>query len=87
MIEIVGWIATMVFVASYFAPRAQQLRQLQMLGAVIWAGYGTAIHAFPVVVANVLVFASAAWATRKAHAASTPRSARTASPTMSARDA
>jgi hypothetical protein len=63
MIEAVGWIATAVFVASYFPTRSHQTRLLQMCGAVIWTGYGLAIGASPVVVANVLVFSSAAWAT------------------------
>jgi hypothetical protein len=69
MIELIGWLATAVFVASYFSGRAQYMRGLQMVGAVIWAGYGVAIGAAPVIVANVLVFSSAAWASwRDKHA-------------------
>ncbi|HEY2677949.1 MAG TPA: YgjV family protein [Steroidobacteraceae bacterium] len=60
-IEAVGWAATGLFVASYFFPRASQLRTAQMIGALLWLGYGLLIHALPVIVANVLVFGAAAW--------------------------
>jgi hypothetical protein len=63
MIDTIGWAATAVFVASYFSARAQHMRLLQMAGAIIWTAYGLAIGAPPVIVANVLVFSSAAWAT------------------------
>lgn len=60
-IEYLGWGATAVFVASYFFHRPVLLRSLQMIGALMWVGYGLAIGALPVVVANGLVFAAAAW--------------------------
>lgn len=59
--DLMGWAATAVFVASYFFPR--RLRMLQMLGALLWLAYGLLIHKSPVIVANVLVFAAAAWTT------------------------
>jgi len=59
--ELLGWIATAVFVASYFFKRAALLRAAQMLGACLWIVYGVMIQAIPVVVANGLVFAAAAW--------------------------
>ena len=61
MIEHLGWAATVVFVASYFCPRPDLLRAVQMLGALMWIVYGTLIEASPVVVANALVFSAAAW--------------------------
>ena len=65
-VDALGWAATAVFVASYFYTRPRMLRALQMLGAVMWVAYGVIIGASPVIVANVLVFAAAAWtATRK----------------------
>ena len=67
MIDVIGWCATAVFVASYFATPVRNLRRLQMLGAIIWLIYGVAIWAPPVVVANGLVFASAAWTAWKRH--------------------
>jgi hypothetical protein len=61
--EYLGWAATAVFVASYFFTRAQAIKRVQMIGALMWATYGILIGASPVVVANVLVFGAAAWTT------------------------
>ena len=60
-IEILGWCATAVFVASYFFSKPSRLRAVQMFGAALWVTYGLLISASPVVVANVLVFSAAAW--------------------------
>lgn len=62
-IECVGWAATAVFVASYFFARPAVLRGVQMMGALLWIGYGLLIDSTPVIVANVLVFSAAAWTT------------------------
>jgi hypothetical protein len=68
-IDLVGWTATAVFVGSYFFASPTLLRRAQMLGALLWMSYGILIGAAPVIVANVLVFAAAAWtAFRKAPA-------------------
>jgi hypothetical protein len=61
MIEYLGWTATAVFVGSYFCARAEMLKRVQMLGALMWVAYGILIGASPVIAANVLVFAAAAW--------------------------
>jgi len=60
-IECLGWAATGVFVASYFFARPSRLRAIQMLGALLWITYGALIGALPVMIANLLVFAAAAW--------------------------
>jgi hypothetical protein len=62
-IQCLGWTATAVFVGSYFFARPSLLRGVQMLGALLWITYGVMINASPVIVANVLVFAAAAWTT------------------------
>lgn len=49
LIECLGWLATAVFVGSYFFGRPALLRKVQML------------EALPVMVANLLVFSAAAW--------------------------
>lgn len=36
-----------------------------MAGALLWIAYGVALEAVPVIVANVLVLAAAAWAARR----------------------
>jgi len=61
MIETLGWIATTVFVASYFFSRPGSLRAAQMAGAILWIVYGFLIGAVPVIAANVLVFSAATW--------------------------
>jgi hypothetical protein len=61
MTDYLGWIATAVFVSSYFFKRPALLRAAQMSGAALWIVYGVLINAIPVVVANGLVFAAAAW--------------------------
>jgi hypothetical protein len=69
MSDYLGWIATAVFVSSYFFRRPALLRAAQMTGASLWIVYGVLIHAIPVVVANGLVFAAAAWTLLRARGA------------------
>ena len=64
MTEYLGWAATLVFVASYFCTRAAVLRRVQMAGALMWVMYGLLIGASPVIAANLLVVAAAAWTAR-----------------------
>jgi hypothetical protein len=59
--QTLGWVATCVFVASYFFTRASSLRAAQMAGALLWIVYGFLIDSKPVIAANALVFAAAAW--------------------------
>lgn len=61
MTETLGWIATAVFVGSYFFARPGILRAVQMSGATLWIVYGFLIGAIPVIAANALVFTAAAW--------------------------
>jgi hypothetical protein len=61
MIEYLGWAATTVFVASYFCTGNRVLKGVQMVGALMWVGYGVVIGASPVVAANLAVFAAAGW--------------------------
>jgi hypothetical protein len=72
MTEYLGWTATAVIVASYFFPPAS-LRRVQCVGAILWVAYGILIGASPVIVANVLVLAAAAWTTLRSPAPSTAR--------------
>jgi len=61
MTDYLGWLATGVFVASYFFKRPATLRGVQVAAALMWVGYGLLIRSAPVVAANVLVAAAAAW--------------------------
>ena len=59
-ISAVEWLATVIFVASYFFGRPATMRGLQMLGASLWILYGGLSGSGPVLVANGLVIAAAA---------------------------
>lgn len=65
MTEYLGWGATAVFVGSYFCTRDVLLRRVQMAGALLWVVYGVLIAAPPVIAANLLVLAAAAWTERR----------------------
>jgi hypothetical protein len=71
-IEYLGWAATAVFVSSYFCRRSHILKAVQMIGALMWVGYGLYIGASPVVVANLAVFAAAGWTIVRARQLSSP---------------
>ncbi len=75
--EILGWVATAVFVGSYFFSRPAILRRVQMVGALLWILYGVLINALPVIAANVLVFAAAAWTSARSHLAAANATAAT----------
>jgi hypothetical protein len=71
--EYLGWSATAVFVGSYFWSHADAIRRVQMFGALMWVAYGVMIEAYPVVVANVLVCAAAAWTMTRGSAEQPPQ--------------
>lgn len=73
--ETLGWIATMVFIGSYFFSKPGALRACQMLGATLWIAYGVLIAAKPVIAANFLVFAAAAWTMARKKRLMPPREA------------
>ncbi len=61
MLDWIGWVATALFVSSYFFKQPATLRRVQGVAALAWAAYGVMIHALPVIVANVIVAGAAAW--------------------------
>ena len=61
MVDGVGYLATAVFMISYFAKGPIALRRIQGVAALLWVSYGILIHAKPVIWANVLVAAAAVW--------------------------
>ena len=63
MSEWIGWMATGVFTSSYLFKRADSLRLVQMIAALMWIGYGVLVNARPVIVANLLGLGAAAAAT------------------------
>jgi hypothetical protein len=61
MLEALGWIATGLFVSSYFCKDQAVLRRVQASAAMLWIAYGFAIRSAPVIASNVLVAAIAAY--------------------------
>jgi hypothetical protein len=57
--DVLGWLATTMFLASYLWKDQRKLRRAQAAAAIVWAAYGLILHALPIVVANVLVAAVA----------------------------
>lgn len=57
----IGWMATAVFTASYFASGQTRLRRIQMGGAALWLTYGLVTQAPPVIGSNILVLSAAFW--------------------------
>jgi inner membrane protein len=55
MTDSIGWVATALFAASYFCKRPGALRRVQALAALLWIGYGVLLHAWPVIIANLVV--------------------------------
>jgi hypothetical protein len=58
-----GWVATTLTVGSYFCRSQLALRRVQAIAAVLWAGYGIAISARPIITTNLIVAAVATWST------------------------
>ena len=55
MVDLLGWVATIIFVASYFTKNAVRLRMIQAFAALLWISYGVVIGSLPVVISNLLV--------------------------------
>jgi hypothetical protein len=55
----IGWVATAAFASSYLCKQPASLRRVQAGAATLWVIYGSIIHAFPVIVANLVVAAMA----------------------------
>ena len=66
--DLVGWAATALFASSYFCREPRRLRLTQAAAALLWLGYGIALRALPVIVANVIVASLALWSLRSADA-------------------
>jgi hypothetical protein len=54
-VDWIGWLATAVFLVSYFTKTSTGLRRVQGVAASLWVLYGVMIHSLPVIGANILV--------------------------------
>jgi hypothetical protein len=75
-----GWLATAMFLASYFCKEQRKLRRVQGVAAVLWVGYGVILHAVPIVIANLLVAGVALYSSVGFTRASGPDLSRISSP-------
>ncbi len=55
MVDLLGWVATIIFVVSYFTKNSVRLRMIQAFAALLWISYGVVIGSLPVVISNLLV--------------------------------
>jgi hypothetical protein len=65
IVDLAGWLATAVFLTSYFFKQPVVLRRVQMLGAAVWIAYGLLMSAPPIIAANSLLILVAAWTARR----------------------
>jgi hypothetical protein len=61
MMDWIGWVATATFLASYACTDPKKLRLTQAAAALLWVAYGSMLHAWPMIVANLLVTAVAVY--------------------------
>jgi Bacterial inner membrane protein len=61
----IGWMATVVFVASYACRNSLTLRRIQAVAALLWLASGWAIGSAPVIVANLIVAGAALVSSRE----------------------
>lgn len=61
MYDWIGWIATSLFTLSYFVRGERNLLKLQSMAASVWCVYGIILRSPPLIVANVIVAASAGY--------------------------
>jgi Bacterial inner membrane protein len=59
--DLIGWVATGLFLASYGCKDQKKLRIVQAGAALVWAAYGALIGAVPIIVANLLLAAVAVY--------------------------
>jgi hypothetical protein len=78
--ETIGWIATAVFSTSYFFREQVVLRRIQAAAACLWIAYGVALHARPVIIANLIVAAAALYSARRRDQPDGPAHASAAQP-------
>lgn len=55
MVDLLGWVATIIFAASYFTKNSVRLRMIQAFAALLWISYGIVIGSLPVIISNLLV--------------------------------
>jgi 4-amino-4-deoxy-L-arabinose transferase-like glycosyltransferase len=55
MTEILGWVATALVLLSFTIQDMRRLRLVNMLGCILWIGYGFILMIKPVIFVNVSI--------------------------------
>ncbi len=56
MTEILGWVATALVLLSFTIQDMRRFRIVNMLGCILWIGYGFILMIKPVIFVNVSIF-------------------------------
>jgi hypothetical protein len=55
MTEILGWVATAVVLLSFTVQGMRKLRIVNLLGCILWIGYGFILMSKPVIFVNISI--------------------------------
>ena len=55
MTEILGWIATAVVLLSFTVQDMRKLRMVNLVGCILWIGYGFILMSKPVIFVNISI--------------------------------
>ncbi|MGA3185565.1 MAG: hypothetical protein ABSF22_00515 [Bryobacteraceae bacterium] len=70
--DLIGWLATAVFMISYMVKSPANLRRIQAVASCLWLAYGVLIHSLPMIVANFLVAAVALYSSLRSAKSNRP---------------
>jgi 4-amino-4-deoxy-L-arabinose transferase-like glycosyltransferase len=55
MTEVLGWIATAVVLLSFTIQDMRKLRMVNLVGCILWIGYGFILMSKPVIFVNISI--------------------------------
>ncbi len=55
MTEVLGWIATAVVLLSFTVQDMRKLRMVNLVGCILWIGYGFILMSKPVIFVNISI--------------------------------
>lgn len=55
MTEVLGWLATAMVLLSFTIPDIKKLRVVNLIGCVLWIGYGFILMIKPVIFVNISI--------------------------------
>ena len=62
MIELIGWIATVMVILSFIQKDILKLRIISLIGSLLWLGYGLLLESYSIIFLNtVIMFIQIYW--------------------------